>query len=728
MISRSAVVKNPRIGLLNPGTLKTVMPPRASRQARPAANTLPADALRWLGRRSGGRFPCVAGAGAEAGSSVLCRENFTEGLPFIIGQDADVAVDGQTGQLVGFVSRDQGDLVREQRLLEVDQVRGLGRRVGRLGQPLAGRRLGRSDDLLEGLVLEPDVQDQVTLCDIVVDIIYLHRADIATQLVLDEVFLAHERPPLLLVGDDRLAERVALRHPDQGQFGVEHEAELMGLAQEAERVRGECGGGWWREHLVGQGDVEDALQSIGLDPDLTPGVVKLGSRVHQVKAIFQRDPHRRLQGGLEILLIVGVGCAAQVRAQEGMSIENDVLELGNLVDDLGNILHLPVLIALPLVDLREHIQVGLKEAHVGDHRSVRRQADLLLELVVRVSQGYDVEDQRLPGREHSRLHLVNLKLRQTRRLTLDELLIECGKLLEESQVPEIDHHLGDVFGKRNETDGRVRVAGRGEADEVETDARLGDRTPRQHVDDELLAELGEDTNLVEQAALGLGEVLEDHGAAGPAEERLHERQRQRRLHRRLDGVLTYEVEDNLIGKPHQQLAARVKEFTHARDLAQGQGRDLAAGRRPRLIQELIDRAHTGETGAVGRRYWRHARVELRLKLEPIQGHGERGVVQVLQLQLVNAGVDQGQREGLLQGNDVGVGVPRQPDGGRDVELGQPGNEHARELGGLLRAYGTGRAAWNDPVHLPPRLFRHLIVIRLRVQGNERTRRQPIAAW
>ena len=332
-----------------------------------------------------------------------------------------------------------------------------------------------------------------------------------------------------------------------------------------------------------------ALQSIGRDPDLTPGVVKLGSRVHQVKTIFQRDPHRRLQGGLEILLIVGVGCAAQVRAQEGMSIENDVLELGNLVDDLGNILQLPILIALPLVDLREHIQVGLKEAHVGDHRGVRRQADLLLERVVRVSQGYDVGDQRLPGREHSRLHLVNLKLRQTRRLTLDELLIECGKLLEESQVPEIDDHLGDVLGKRNETDGRVRVAGRGEAHEVEADARLGDRTPRQHIDDELLAELGEGTNLVEQAALGLGEVLQDHGPAGPAEERLHEGQRQRRLHRRLDGVLTNEVEDNLIGKPHQQLAARVQEFTHARDLAQGQGRDLAARRRPRLIQELIDR-------------------------------------------------------------------------------------------------------------------------------------------
>src|SRR5271157_3135848 len=112
MISRSVVVKNPRIGLLNPGTLRTVMPPGASRQARPTAITLPADALRWLGRRSGGRFSRVAGAGAEAGSSVLLRENFTESLPLIMGQDADVAVHGQTGQFVGLVIRDQGELAQ----------------------------------------------------------------------------------------------------------------------------------------------------------------------------------------------------------------------------------------------------------------------------------------------------------------------------------------------------------------------------------------------------------------------------------------------------------------------------------------------------------------------------------------------------------------------------------------------------------------------------------------
>ena len=90
---------------------------------------------------------------------------------------------------------------------------------------------------------------------------------------------------------------------------------------------------------------------------------------------------------------------------------------------------------------------------------------------------------------------------------------------------------------------------------AEADAGLGDLSPRQHVDDELLAELGEGANLVEKLTLGLGEVLQDHGAAGPAEERLDEAQGERRGHRGLDRVLAHEVEDDLVGEPHQQLPA-----------------------------------------------------------------------------------------------------------------------------------------------------------------------------
>ena len=46
----------------------------------------------------------------------------------------------------------------------------------------------------------------------------------------------------------------------------------------------------------------------------------------------------------------------------------------------------------------------------------------------------DVGDQRAPGAEHLDLDLVDLKLRQARRLTLDELLVERGELLEVGHV------------------------------------------------------------------------------------------------------------------------------------------------------------------------------------------------------------------------------------------------------------------------------------------------------
>ena len=90
-------------------------------------------------------------------------------------------------------------------------------------------------------------------------------------------------------------------------------------------------------------------------------------------------PHGRLQGCLEVFLSIKVSRTVLVHADDGMSIENDVLKLGNLVDDLGNILQLAVL-ALPLVHFRENIEIGLEEAEIGNHRRVGRQAELLLEL------------------------------------------------------------------------------------------------------------------------------------------------------------------------------------------------------------------------------------------------------------------------------------------------------------------------------------------------------------
>ena len=67
-------------------------------------------------------------------------------------------------------------------------------------------------------------------------------------------------------------------------------------------------------------------------------------------------------------------------------------------------------------------------------------------------------------------------------------------------------------------------------------------------DEELLAELGEGADLVEQVALGLGQGLEGDGPAAAPEERLHEAQRQERLHGRLRRVLADEVEHDLVGE------------------------------------------------------------------------------------------------------------------------------------------------------------------------------------
>ena len=90
-------------------------------------------------------------------------------------------------------------------------------------------------------------------------------------------------------------------------------------------------------------------------------------------------------------------------------------------------------------------------------------------------------------------------------------------------------------------------------------------------------------------------------------------------------------------------------------------------------------------------------VELRLEREPLEGHGERGVEQVLQLQLVNAGVDQGQGEGLLQGDDVGVGVSRQPGEAATLNLGRLGMSTLDSSAACSGVRVRRRATRDDPV-------------------------------
>ncbi len=51
---------------------------------------------------------------ANDGPVVLCRVKFTECLPFVVGQDADVAIHNQTSRLISLPAVGQGKLGSDQ--------------------------------------------------------------------------------------------------------------------------------------------------------------------------------------------------------------------------------------------------------------------------------------------------------------------------------------------------------------------------------------------------------------------------------------------------------------------------------------------------------------------------------------------------------------------------------------------------------------------------------------
>ena len=120
--------------------------------------------------------------------------------------------------------------------------------------------------------------------------------------------------------------------------------------------------------------------------------------------------------------------------------------------------------ALPVVDLLEYVEIRLHQADVDHHRRVRRQAELLLQLSRSSFVGSAISLTRVrPGSDQVGTNLIDLEPRQARRLSLDELLVKVRKLLEIGDVPAVDVHLDHVLHDRDETDGRVGVAPRGEA-------------------------------------------------------------------------------------------------------------------------------------------------------------------------------------------------------------------------------------------------------------------------
>ncbi len=94
-----------------PGTPSTIpaATPRTTR--RPTRNVLPPPLdLRRGGFFSSGSSRCADGAGHAAGAGGFrsLQEKFTVSLPFVVGQGAEVSVQGEPGSLVAEPIRDQG--------------------------------------------------------------------------------------------------------------------------------------------------------------------------------------------------------------------------------------------------------------------------------------------------------------------------------------------------------------------------------------------------------------------------------------------------------------------------------------------------------------------------------------------------------------------------------------------------------------------------------------------
>src|SRR5262249_55805537 len=134
------------------------------------------------GRWSSGSSRVAGGVAGLAGSvpggcvGGLWREKFIEGLPFVVGQDAEVAVEGEAGGLERDPGLDEGVLRGEDGVLggaQFDRLRGLAGGVRAAAAapppraaPAAGAgAVGRGDDLLEGVVLLAEVQQQDALLE-----------------------------------------------------------------------------------------------------------------------------------------------------------------------------------------------------------------------------------------------------------------------------------------------------------------------------------------------------------------------------------------------------------------------------------------------------------------------------------------------------------------------------------------------------------------------------------
>ena len=102
--------KNRLIGLLIAGDVGDQEAGDAQRRGpRRHASTLPGLRRRRAGLWRRGKSCAAGGSLANDWPVVLCREKFTEGLPFVVRQDADVAINNQSIRLISLPAVGQGE-------------------------------------------------------------------------------------------------------------------------------------------------------------------------------------------------------------------------------------------------------------------------------------------------------------------------------------------------------------------------------------------------------------------------------------------------------------------------------------------------------------------------------------------------------------------------------------------------------------------------------------------
>ena len=147
---------------------------------------------------------------------VLCREKFTEGLPFVVRQDADVAINNQSGRLVLLPAVGQGRastaISLPWKLIRlVVWVAALAAWARACVPPAGGATICSN-----AWSFSRTFSSIIPLGDLVIDVSEMHVTQVVAQLDLQVVFRGLQRSPRPLVVDQRPCGSCSARPPGPG--------------------------------------------------------------------------------------------------------------------------------------------------------------------------------------------------------------------------------------------------------------------------------------------------------------------------------------------------------------------------------------------------------------------------------------------------------------------------------------------------------------------------------